>query len=123
MKTLNLRLPDELHERLKAAAETDRRSINNFLINLLEKSCPRLDATPFDLITQDWAGRRPADALVEGLVVRHPRDLRLVEVGEVRVHEGEVWVTGRNVKTGEPIEFQSEADAWIHCFWGEEEVS
>lgn len=37
MKHVNLRLPDELHEALKAAAEADHRSINSMVIVLIEQ--------------------------------------------------------------------------------------
>lgn len=41
MKHINLRLPDDLHERLKELAEQDRRSINNQLVVLIEQELDR----------------------------------------------------------------------------------
>ena len=37
MKNLNLRIPDELHERFKEAAEHDRRSLNAEILWLAER--------------------------------------------------------------------------------------
>jgi predicted HicB family RNase H-like nuclease len=37
MKTLSIRIPDELHEALAKMAEQDRRSLNNFIIVVLEQ--------------------------------------------------------------------------------------
>ncbi|MFD7338803.1 Arc family DNA-binding protein [Streptomyces violascens] len=36
MKQLTLRLPDDVHARLTAQAETDRRSLNSEMVHLLE---------------------------------------------------------------------------------------
>lgn len=36
MIRFSLRLPDELHERLVARADADRRSVNNEILHLLE---------------------------------------------------------------------------------------
>jgi predicted HicB family RNase H-like nuclease len=38
MKHVNLRLPDDVHEAVKAAAEHDRRSLNSMLIVLIERA-------------------------------------------------------------------------------------
>lgn len=38
MRNLNVRLPDELHDRLKAAAERDRRSLNAEILHLLDRA-------------------------------------------------------------------------------------
>lgn len=37
MKHVNLRLPDDLHAIVKAAADRDRRSLNSMLIVLIER--------------------------------------------------------------------------------------
>jgi predicted HicB family RNase H-like nuclease len=37
MKHVNLRLPDDLHTALAAAAEADRRSLNSMIIVLIEQ--------------------------------------------------------------------------------------
>jgi predicted HicB family RNase H-like nuclease len=37
-KSINLRLPDELHEQLREQAETDHRSLNSEIVWLLEKT-------------------------------------------------------------------------------------
>jgi predicted HicB family RNase H-like nuclease len=37
MKHINLRVPDDLHARLVAAAERDRRSLNGEILWLLER--------------------------------------------------------------------------------------
>lgn len=38
MKNLNLRVPDELHARLKALAESDHRSLNAEIVHLLDRA-------------------------------------------------------------------------------------
>jgi len=38
MKNLNVRLPDDLHGRLRAAAERERRSLNAEILHRLERS-------------------------------------------------------------------------------------
>jgi hypothetical protein len=38
MKQLNLRLPDDLHAALSAAAEADRRSLNSMVIVMIEEA-------------------------------------------------------------------------------------
>lgn len=38
VKQLSLRLPDDLHEQLKLAAEDDRRSLHAEIVRRLEKS-------------------------------------------------------------------------------------
>ena len=37
MKQLNLRLPDDLHTALAAAAEADHRSLNSMIVVLIER--------------------------------------------------------------------------------------
>jgi predicted HicB family RNase H-like nuclease len=37
MKHLNVRLPDDVHAKLVAMAETERRSLNSMLIVLIER--------------------------------------------------------------------------------------
>lgn len=37
MVTLNVRLPDDVHAKLAALAETERRSLNNMIIILIEE--------------------------------------------------------------------------------------
>jgi predicted DNA-binding protein len=37
MKSISVRFPDELHERLKQASETDRRSVNAEILWLVEQ--------------------------------------------------------------------------------------
>jgi hypothetical protein len=43
MKHVNLRLPDDLHAALSAAAEADRRSLNSMIIVLIERGLPPVD--------------------------------------------------------------------------------
>jgi predicted HicB family RNase H-like nuclease len=43
MKHVNLRLPDELHEKVKAVAEQNRRSLNSMLIVLIERALDQQD--------------------------------------------------------------------------------
>ncbi len=38
MKHINLRLPDDLHEQVKDAAERDRRSINTWIVVQIERA-------------------------------------------------------------------------------------
>lgn len=38
MKNLNVRIPDELHARLKALAEREHRSLNAEIVHLLEQA-------------------------------------------------------------------------------------
>ncbi|MFJ6837175.1 YlcI/YnfO family protein [Streptomyces sp. NPDC091209] len=38
MKHVNLRLPDDLHEQAKTAAEADDRSLNSWLISLVRRA-------------------------------------------------------------------------------------
>lgn len=48
MKQLNVRLPDELHEALKALAETEHRSLNAQIIAMLERDVKPGSFTPTD---------------------------------------------------------------------------
>jgi predicted HicB family RNase H-like nuclease len=41
MKHVNLRLPDDIHAALVAAAETERRSLNSMIIVLIEQGLQR----------------------------------------------------------------------------------
>jgi predicted HicB family RNase H-like nuclease len=41
MKNVNVRVPDDLHARIKAAAETDRRSLNAEILWLIEQGLER----------------------------------------------------------------------------------
>jgi predicted HicB family RNase H-like nuclease len=41
MKHINLRVPDDLHAALAAAAEDDRRSLNSMIIVMIEQSLQR----------------------------------------------------------------------------------
>lgn len=43
MKELKLRLPDEIHASLAAAAEADRRSLNSMVIVLIEEALKQRD--------------------------------------------------------------------------------
>jgi predicted HicB family RNase H-like nuclease len=38
MKHVNLRLPDDLHEQAKAAADADDRSLNSWLVSLVRRA-------------------------------------------------------------------------------------
>jgi predicted HicB family RNase H-like nuclease len=38
MKHVHLRLPDDLHEKAKAAAEADDRSLNSWLVSLVRRA-------------------------------------------------------------------------------------
>ncbi|MET9411103.1 YlcI/YnfO family protein [Streptomyces sp. NPDC002935] len=38
MKHVNLRLPDDLHEQAKTAAEADDRSLNSWLVSLVRRA-------------------------------------------------------------------------------------
>ncbi|MEV0220591.1 YlcI/YnfO family protein [Streptomyces sp. NPDC050704] len=38
MKHVNLRIPDDLHELAKAAAEADDRSLNSWLVSLVRRA-------------------------------------------------------------------------------------
>ncbi|MFP3992177.1 YlcI/YnfO family protein [Streptomyces sp. E11-3] len=38
MKHVNLRLPDDLHEQARAAAEADDRSLNSWLVSLVRRA-------------------------------------------------------------------------------------
>lgn len=38
MVTLNIRLPDDVHEKLAALAEAERRSLNSTIIVLIERA-------------------------------------------------------------------------------------
>lgn len=40
MKTVSVRLPDDLHDRLKADADLNRRSLNSQIIVLVEQGLP-----------------------------------------------------------------------------------
>ncbi len=46
MKQLNVRLPEELHEKLKVAAERDRRSLNAMIIVMIERGLAEGDRRP-----------------------------------------------------------------------------
>jgi predicted HicB family RNase H-like nuclease len=41
MKNVNVRIPDELHARIKNAADTDRRSLNAEILWLIEQGLER----------------------------------------------------------------------------------
>ena len=43
VRFISVRVPDELHERIRAAAEDDRRSISNWVIITLEQALDELD--------------------------------------------------------------------------------
>ena len=43
---MNLRLPDDLHAALKAAAEADRRSLNSMIIVMIEKTLNAVPLSP-----------------------------------------------------------------------------
>jgi len=44
MKHINLRLADDLHVKLAAAAEADRRSLNTMIIIMIEEALKRRDS-------------------------------------------------------------------------------
>ena len=44
MKHLNLRLPDDVHEKLTALAEADHRSLNSEIIVLIEEAARERDS-------------------------------------------------------------------------------
>jgi hypothetical protein len=44
MKHVNLRLPDDIHAALAAAAETDRRSLNSMIIVMIEEALRTRDS-------------------------------------------------------------------------------
>lgn len=43
MKTVSVRLPDDIHDRIKATAELDRRSLNGEILWLLEQGLDARD--------------------------------------------------------------------------------
>ncbi|WP_406331539.1 Arc family DNA-binding protein [Streptomyces sp. NBC_00203] len=45
MKHVNLRLPDDLHEQARAAADADDRSLNSWLVTVVRRAVT-LDETP-----------------------------------------------------------------------------
>lgn len=46
MKSINVRLPDDVHAKLAALAEAERRSLNSMMIVLIERAGERDSPTP-----------------------------------------------------------------------------
>jgi hypothetical protein len=46
MKSVNVRFPDDLHARVKAVSERDRRSLNAQILWLIEKGLQASDSSP-----------------------------------------------------------------------------
>jgi len=71
MKRSLLRLPDDLHEKIKAAAARERRSVHNEIVCLLERSLAAETRQPGAIVAQDPS--RPGRPV---LVITELSDLR-----------------------------------------------
>ena len=77
MKHVNLRLPDDLHERAKAAAAADDRSLNSWLIAVVRRavadsgSQPTPHPQPAVAVIPSFHSTYDANA---GEIVRHPHE-------------------------------------------------
>jgi hypothetical protein len=64
MPSLNLRLPDDLHQFAKAAARSDGRSLNNWILKLIWEGCFRVALRePAGRLAQDldeWKHHNPS---------------------------------------------------------------
>jgi hypothetical protein len=64
MKQINVRLPDDIHAKLAAMAEAERRSLNSMLIVLVEAEAQRQRL--------EDGGARPLEQHVKDQQPRHP---------------------------------------------------
>jgi len=78
MKRSVLRLPDELHEKIKAAAARERRSLHNQIVCLLERSLAAETRQPGAIVAPDAS--RPGRAV---LVITELSDLRGPAAGKI----------------------------------------
>ena len=78
MKRFLLRLPDELHEKIKAAAARERRTVPNEIVCLLERALAAETAQPGAVVAPDAA--RPGRA---ALVITELSDLRGPAAGKI----------------------------------------
>ncbi len=100
MINFSLRLPEELHARLKAAAENERRSIHAEMLCLLERGLGKeKEAAPVAVLTQYEArpGRR-------AVVISDLADLRGPSTGKVILPLGLYWSpAGRVFDLDDPL--------------------
>lgn len=73
MAVSNVRMPDDVHERLKAWAQTENRSINDLVVEILDRE------------TRRWLGRK---ALMDARRVRE----------EIRSRHGEFPESARDIR-------------------------
>jgi hypothetical protein len=78
MKRSWLRLPDELHEKIKAAAARERRSLHNQIVCLLERALAEQTSQPGAIVAPDPS--RPGRPV---LVITELSDLRGPAAGKI----------------------------------------